>query len=200
MHLFGDGMGVRVKRLTAALGSAALVAALVAGGFAFASGPFAVAPVSASLAVQQDGTCRGHVTYAIVLNDEEIADEAGPMTGAVEVRAACSAVAALGANVSVDDKGGKLEHSVSGVSAVVLTVDPDGAGPRNAGECDVEVTTAVTFKDKDVAKIFKRAKPVVTARADATCAALRSALSASCWVARGSWPTGVEFPSIPKCS
>lgn len=187
-----------MNRLVAILGSVAFAAALVLGGYAIAQTTLVVAPISASLAVQQDGTCRGHVVYAIAPGDNAIADDLGVVQGTIEVKTPCARLATIATGETYDSKGGKLSISVNGADIVVVPTDPDGTGPRAAGECDVMVRANVRVLAADLAKVFPP-REVVRTRADATCSTMTGLIDRSCWIARGSWPAAAPFPSIPKC-
>ena len=187
-----------MNKMIALLGSSALLAALLAGGYAYAQSGFVVAPIRASLERQGDGQCRGHVAYAIALDDAEIADDVGVSSGALEIRAACARLDALVSGETYDTKAGKLDISMRGARVYVLPSDPDGSGPRVAGECDLEITARVRPADALLARVF-RPRTISRIRPAPQCAPLTNLISNSCVVARGSWPDDVPLPAIPAC-
>lgn len=175
-----------------------VAAAVVAAGVALGAEGFVVKPVRASVAVQQDGTCRGHLGYEITWSDAELAADVAPAVGEIEVRAPCQRLTNLASGATWETKAGKLTATVTGARTFVLQDDPDKDGPRVAGECDIEVTATVALDNAAGAKVFAPV-PRTRTRPDAKCVALPALVAASCWVARGSWPPDVPFPDIPKC-
>lgn len=177
-----------------------LTIALLTSGVAFAQASFTVTPIDASLFVQDDGQCRGHITYAITSSDGAIAADVGAETAQIEVRVACARLTALAQDEVFDDHNGKLTINVRGARTFVWSSDPDGrAGPRVAGECDLQLFARVAPTDATASRVF-RPRMVERARAAPTCAPLTNLITNSCWVARGNWPADVAFPSIPKCT
>lgn len=171
---------------------------LLASATASAQSGFIVAPIGATLAVQGDGTCRGHITYAVAPDDDTITGDVGSEIATLEIRAACTRLQSLVSTETYDTKAGKLDISVTGASVVVFTTDPDGAGPRVAGECDLAITAWVKPTDPALARVF-RPREVTRIRPAPLCAPLTNLITNSCVVARGSWPADVPAPTIPKC-
>lgn len=187
-----------MNKLVAVLGSAALLSALLASGYALAQSALAIAPVAATLQVQQDGTCRGHVLYAIAPTDNDLADSVEIGTGVIESKSACARLTTLASTETFDTKGGKLSIAVTGATVMVLANDPDGDGPRAAGECDIHIAAHISVVEPEAGQVL-RGKDIVRTRPNPTCGALTNLISNSCWVARGSWPPGAPLPPIPKC-
>lgn len=194
-----------MNRLVLVLGSAALLAALLAAGYALAQGAFAIAPVSATLFTQGDGQCRGHITYAIAPTDDTIATDVDVETGSIEIRSGCARLTSLVSGETWDTKAGKLDVTVKGAAVEVLATDPDGDGPRAAGECSLSIFARVRPSDPAMQRVFKP-RDVTRVRAAPACAPLTNLIDNSCWVARGAWPADAPFPTrgngtaIPQCA
>lgn len=187
-----------MNKMTALLGSAALLAALIAGTYAYAAGGYVVAPVAGSLATQGDGTCRGFVTYAIVADDADVADDVGATTGTLEVKAGCAKLQNLVSGETYDTKAGKLDITVREASVYVLPEDPDREGPRVSGECNLDIIAFAKATDPAYSRVF-RPREVRRTRADATCSKLTGLISNACIYAKGAWPADVPLPNIPAC-
>ncbi len=188
-----------MNKLAIFLGSSALLAALVVAGVASAQGTYATAPFFASLIREQDGTCRGQIKYGIALNDTDISNEVGVEVGILETKSQCSRLTTLAASEVFDTKGGKLTFQVMGARIAVLPEDPDGAGPRVAGECDLIVHAESRVVDTEIKKVFRRGREVVRVKRDADCSMLTSQVNNSCWWRKDQWPVDVPFPSVTQC-
>lgn len=175
---------------------------------------YSVAPIEGTLAKQQDGQCRGHITYAIASTDADIAGAVSVETGQLEIRAACVRLDNLVSAETYDSKAGKLDIAVMSARVAVLFIDPDGppvdkngdgdfldegeANPRQAGECDLTITAQVRPADPTLSRVF-RPREIVRVRPAPQCAPLTNIITNSCIVASGSWPVDVPVPAIPAC-
>lgn len=154
---------------------------------------FTVTPSAASLAVQQDGTCRGHIEY--ILTETGVVDDKGaPIveSGSIEIKTACASLDGVVGVETFDTSGGKLTISAPSVTIAKTAADADGEGPRVAGDCDIVVKATATIR--------KKSREVVRPKANHSCAPLANLVANACWVARGSWHGAAPFPAgITKC-
>lgn len=185
MHIHGLYLGMSLMRLILAF-------ALFFCGAVNAQS-FTVTPSNATLSVQQDGTCRGHLEYHIA--ETGVVDDAGaPIieSGAIEIKTGCARLGDIVSGEVFDTSGGKLTISAPSATITKTTADADGDGPRLAGDCDIVV--------KATAAIRKQSREVVRAKASHSCTPLDNLVANACWVARGSWHEAAPFPvGITKC-